>query len=41
MAPVTTFSSRRRGILVFFDRGPGKPIEHLAIGRFDGLFTLE
>jgi Xaa-Pro aminopeptidase len=28
---------------VFFDPGPGKPVEHLSIGRFDydGLFTLE
>jgi Xaa-Pro aminopeptidase len=43
MAPLTTYSSRRRTILVFFDRGPGKPIDHLSIGRFeyDGLFTLE
>lgn len=43
MAPVTTYSSRRRTILVFFDRGGDKPVEHLSIGRFDydGLFTLE
>jgi Xaa-Pro aminopeptidase len=43
MAPLTTYSSRRRTILVFFDRGPEKPIDHLSIGRFeyDGLFTLE
>ena len=42
MAPVTTYSSRRRTILVFFDRGGGT-VEHLSIGRFDydGLFTLE
>jgi Xaa-Pro aminopeptidase len=42
MSPVTTYSSRRRTILVFFDRGEG-PVEHLSIGRFDydGLFTLE
>src|SRR5437867_996211 len=43
MAPVTTYSSRRRTILVFFDRGADKAVEHLSIGRFDydGLFTLE
>ena len=43
MSPVTTYSSRRRTILVFFDRGGEKGIEHLSIGRFDydGLFTLE
>ncbi len=43
MAPVTTYSSRRRTILVFFDRGGDKGVEHLSIGRFDydGLFTLE
>jgi Xaa-Pro aminopeptidase len=41
MSPVTTYSSRRRTILVFFDRGDS--VEHLSIGRFDydGLFTLE
>src|SRR5437870_5306998 len=43
MAPLTTYSSRRRTILVFFDRGSDKGVEHLSIGRFDydGLFTLE
>jgi Xaa-Pro aminopeptidase len=43
MAPVTTYSSRRRTILVFFDRGGEKAVEHLSIGRFDydGLFTVE
>lgn len=42
MAPVTTYSSRRRTILVFFDRG-AQGVERLSIGRFDyeGLFTLE
>ena len=42
MAPLTTFSSRRRTILVFYDPGNGKPLEHVSIGRFDydGLFTL-
>src|SRR5438034_10872799 len=42
MSPVTTYSSRRRTILVFFDRGGEKGVEHLLIGPFDydGLFTL-
>jgi len=42
MAPLTTFSSRRRTILVFVDPGAGKPVERLSIGRFDyeKLFTL-
>ena len=40
MAPLTTFSSRRRTILVFFDRGDG--VERLSIGRFnyDRLFPV-
>jgi hypothetical protein len=42
MSPLTTFSSRRRTILVFADRGAGKPVERLSIGRFDydGLYAL-
>src|SRR5258705_10682077 len=42
MSPVTAYSSRRRTILVFFDRGGEKGVEHLSIGRldYDGLFTL-
>jgi Xaa-Pro aminopeptidase len=42
MSPLTTFSSRRRTILVFVDRGPGRPVERLSIGRFDydGLYAL-
>src|SRR5918999_6183149 len=42
MAPLTTFSSRRRTILVFSNPGGGKPVERLSIGRFDyeGLFTV-
>ncbi len=42
MAPLTTYSSRRRTILVFFDRGDDRPVERLSIGRFDygGLFTV-
>jgi Xaa-Pro aminopeptidase len=41
MAPLTTFSSRRRTILVFSDRG-GKTVERLSVGRFDyeGLYSL-
>ena len=43
MAPLTTYSSRRRTILVFFDRGGDRGVERLSIGRFDydGLFALE
>ena len=42
MSPLTTYSSRRRTILVFYNPGGGKPVEALSIGRFDyeGLFTL-
>jgi Xaa-Pro aminopeptidase len=42
MAPLTTFSSRRRTILAFHNRGESKPVERVSIGRFDydGLFTL-
>ena len=42
MAPLTTFSSRRRTILVFYNPGGGKPVERLSIGRFDydGLYTV-
>jgi Xaa-Pro aminopeptidase len=42
MAPLTTFSSRRRTILVFYNRGDGKPMERISIGRFDydGLFKV-
>jgi Xaa-Pro aminopeptidase len=34
MSPLTTFSSRRRTILVFYDQGD-KGVERLSIGRFD------
>jgi Xaa-Pro aminopeptidase len=42
MAPLATFSSRRRTILVFHNPGGGKPVERLSIGRFDydGLYTV-
>jgi hypothetical protein len=42
MAPLTTYSSRRRTILVFHNPGGGKPVERLSIGRFDydGLFQV-
>jgi Xaa-Pro aminopeptidase len=35
MAPLTTFSSRRRTILAFYNPGGGKPVERVSIGRFD------
>lgn len=35
MAPMTTYASRRRTILVFHDRGPSLGVERLSIGRFD------
>ncbi len=40
MAPLTTYSSRRRTVLVLSDRGTA--VEPLSIGRFDydGLFTI-
>ena len=43
MAPLTTYSSRRRTILVFHDQGGDKGVERLSIGRFDydGLFKVE
>jgi Xaa-Pro aminopeptidase len=42
MAPLTTYSSRRRTILAFYDPGGTKPIERVSIGRFDydGLFPV-
>jgi Xaa-Pro aminopeptidase len=42
MAPLETYSSRRRTILVFHDRGPGQGVERLSVGRFDydGLFEV-
>jgi len=42
MAPMTTYSSRRRTILVFVDSGAGKPVERLSVGRFDydGLYKV-
>jgi Xaa-Pro aminopeptidase len=42
MAPLTTYSSRRRTILVFHDRGGDLGVERLSIGRFDydGLYTV-
>lgn len=43
MAPLTTYSSRRRTVLVFHDRGPERGVEAISVGRFDydGLFGLE
>lgn len=42
MAPLTTYASRRRTILVFHDRGGAAGVEALSIGRFDydGLYTV-
>jgi hypothetical protein len=42
MAPLTTYSSRRRTILVFYNPGGGKAVERYSVGRFDmeKLFTL-
>jgi Xaa-Pro aminopeptidase len=42
MAPLTTYSSRRRTILVFHDLGPGNGVDRLSVGRFDydGLFEV-
>jgi hypothetical protein len=42
MAPLTTYASRRRTILVFHDRGPEAGVEALSVGRFDydGLYTV-
>ena len=42
MAPLTTYSSRRRTILVFVNAGAGTPAERYSIGRFDydGLYTM-
>lgn len=42
MSPATTFSSRRRTILVFTDRGQARGVERLSIGRFDyeGLYEV-
>lgn len=42
MAPLETYSSRRRTILVFHDRGPGAGVDAISVGRFDydGLFDL-
>jgi Xaa-Pro aminopeptidase len=42
MAPLTTYSSRRRTIMAFYNPGGGKPLERVSIGRFDydGLFTV-
>jgi Xaa-Pro aminopeptidase len=43
ISPLTTYSSRRRTILVFFDRGGPSGVERVSIGRFDydGLYTVE
>src|SRR5690606_27888608 len=33
LVPLTTYSSRRRTILVFHDRGEGQPVERISVGR--------
>lgn len=42
MAPLSTYASRRRTILVFHDRGGDAGVEALSVGRFDydGLYTV-
>ena len=42
MAPLTTYSSRRRTILVFHDQGADRGVERISVGRFDydGLFEV-
>ncbi len=42
MAPITTYSSRRRTILMFHDLGPGRGVERISIGRSDyqGIFDV-
>lgn len=42
MAPLTTYSSRRRTLLVFFDRGGERGVERISVGRFDydGLYRV-
>lgn len=42
IAPSTTYSSRRRTILVFHDLGGDRGVERISVGRFnyDGLYTV-
>ena len=42
LSPLETYSSRRRTILVFHDRGEEQGVEALSVGRFDygGLYTV-
>lgn len=42
LSPFTTYSSRRRTILVFHDRGERQGVEALSVGRFDydGVYTV-
>ena len=42
MAPITTYSSRRRTILMFHDRGPGQGVDRISVGRSDyqGVFDV-
>lgn len=41
MAPLTTYSSRRRTILMFHDLGHGRGVERISVGRADYQGTFE
>lgn len=41
MAPITTYSSRRRTILMFHDLGPGRGVERISVGRADYQGTFD
>ena len=41
MAPITTYSSRRRTILMFHDLGPGQGVERISVGRADYQGTFD
>jgi len=41
MAPLTTYSSRRRTILMFHDLGPEQGVERISVGRADYQGTFE
>lgn len=35
LLPATWMAARRRTVLIFHDRGPGQPVERLAVARYD------
>ena len=35
MLPATWMAARRRTVLILYDRGPGRPLERLAVARYD------